>query len=94
MAAVFLISLYASNSHVEKEIKEAYPGTASYKYNSTVYFVLDDCLAEEVAEKVRIKGDNRFNSSSGVVIKLNLFTYSGYTTRSLWDWLADAEKRT
>ena len=91
--AVFAIALTQPqpNQEVIELIKSEYPG--HYEYNSTLYLIEDDTLAETVAVKVRIKGDDRIADASGFVLKLEDFSYSGYTTRSLWDWLKSVERR-
>ena len=57
MKSIFLVSLLEPDQEVDLAIKSVYPN--AYQYNPTVYMVLDDCLAENVATKVRIKGDGR-----------------------------------
>ena len=92
MKSIFAISLSSPNDTVNRLISEKYPD--SFEYNPTLYLVVDDCLAEAVATKVCIKGKDRISGASGFVIKLEEFSYSGYTMRSLWDWLKQAEKST
>ena len=87
---VFAIALIQPNPSVTNLIRTNFP--KHYEYNQTLYFVQADDLAETVAIKVGIKGDDRVSDASGFVIKLQEFSYSGYTARSLWDWLKDAEK--
>ena len=90
MMDVFAIALAHPNPSVVDLIRTNFP--KHYEYNPTLYFVQADDLAETVAIKVGIKGDDRVSDASGFVIKLQEFSYSGCTTRSLWDWLKDAEK--
>lgn len=52
----------------------------------TVYLVRSDQLSADVAERAGIKSDDRV--SRGAVFKLN-HAYSGFTSRSLWEWLGD-----
>ena len=52
----------------------------------TVYLVRSDQLSTVVAQRAGIKSDNRV--ARGAVFKLN-HAYSGYTSRSLWEWLGD-----
>jgi len=68
----------------------AYP--EAHQYNETVYLVTDASpITESVATGVGIKGDGRVEGSSGFVVKLgDAPSYSGYTSRSLWDWLSAA----
>ncbi len=87
--SIFAIVLLSPNEGVEKRLFEKYP--KGYKFNSTLYLVQADALAEQVAMSVGVKGDNREPDASGFVIKLERYSYSGYTQRSLWDWLSDAE---
>ena len=89
--AVFSIALIQPNPAVTRLIRTNYPG--HYEYNPTLYLVEADALAETVAINAGIKGDDRVIDASGFVFKLQDFSYSGYTARSLWDWLKDAEKR-
>ena len=89
--AVFAIALVKNNPAVTSLIQANYPGC--YEHSPTLYLVEEDALAETVAITVGIKGEARVSDASGFVLKLQEFSYSGYTTRSLWDWLKDAEKR-
>ena len=89
---VFAIALIEPHPGVAKLIETNYP--KYYEYSPTLYFVAADALAETVAAKVGIKGGGRVQEVSGFVIKLEEFSYSGYTSRSLWDWLKSVEKRT
>ena len=88
--AVFAIALSQPNQSVSSLITTHYP--ECYKYSETLYLVQTDALAENVATNVGIKGEDRVSDASGFVIKLQEFSYAGYTTRSLWDWLREAEK--
>ncbi len=59
----------------------------------TLFFLVStDVIAETIAINVGIKGDDRIEDANGVVFRLKA-SYSGYAARSLWDWLAQAEKR-
>lgn len=89
--SVFAVVLRESNSEVTERLKEAYPGF--YKLNETFFLVEGSSLAETVAESVGIKGDDRIESASGVVFRLNNIAYSGFTVRSLWDWLQMTEEK-
>ena len=64
----------------------------NYRLNDTFYLVQSATIAETVAIAAGIKGDDRVEAARGVVFKLNR-SYSGYTARSLWDWLGQAEER-
>ena len=89
--AVFAIALIQPNQAVARLVKNKYP--ECYEYSPTLYMVEADAIAEAVAMTVGIKGDNRIEDASGFVIKLEEFSYSGYTARSLWDWLKSVERR-
>ena len=89
--SVYAIVLLEPNGEVKSRISKEFP--EHYEYNSTFFLVEADTLAENVAISAGIKGDNRIESASGVVIKLEEFSYAGYTTRSLWEWLKEAAKR-
>lgn len=61
---------------------------AVHKFTDTFYLVCteDTVVTADIAEAVGLKGDDRIDESSGVVFKMNS-AYSGYTQRSLWEWL-------
>ena len=90
--SVYAIVLVRSNEEVKSRIHEHFPGY--YEYNPTFFLVEADALAEGVAISVGIKGDSQIENVSGFVIKLEEFSYSGYTARSLWEWLKESGKRT
>ena len=89
---VYAIALLEPNEAVSRKVGENYPG--HYEYSPTLFLVESDVLAENVATDVGIKGENRIKDASGFVIKLEEFSYSGYTSRSLWEWLRKVEKQT
>ena len=89
--AIFAIVLFEPHVKVRDQIKLKYPG--HLEYSPTFFLIESDKLTADVANEVCIKGDNRFEGSSGFVLKLEEFTYSGYTARSLWEWFGEAEKR-
>lgn len=89
--SVFAVVLREPNSEVTTRLEEAYPGF--YKLNETFFLVEGNSIAETVAESVGIKGDDRIESASGVVFRLNNIAYSGFTVRSLWDWLQMTEDK-
>ncbi|MCY4381666.1 MAG: hypothetical protein OXE44_00755 [Nitrospinae bacterium] len=87
---VFAIALTTPNQSVENLIERNLKGF--YRYNDTLYFVHTDGIAENLAVLVGLKGENRIPDSSGFVLKMDGYTYSGYTSRSLWDWFREVEK--
>lgn len=92
--AVFVIALIEPNQQVARLIESKYPG--AYEYSPTLYLVSTDALAETVAIAVGIKGgkgEERIQDVSGFVVKLEEYSYSGYTSRTLWDWLKSVERR-
>ena len=91
MMAIFAVILIEPNEEVTRLVQAKYP--RSYEYSPTLYLIETDALAETVAVSVGIKGENRVEEASGFVLKLEEFSYSGYTARSLWDWLKSVEKR-
>ena len=74
------------NDRAIETLKKEYP--SHYKLNSQSFAIRSKLLADDIARSVGIKGDARF--VSGVVFRLN-HIYAGYTSASLWDWLAVTE---
>ncbi len=87
---IYLIVLLKANEAVGARIMANYP--EAHQYNETAYLVTDASpITESVATGVGIKGEGRVEDSSGFVVKLgDAPSYSGYTNRSLWDWLSAA----
>lgn len=85
---IFAIVLHEANSEVAERIETEYPN--NFKYTDTFYLVESNSIAATVASNIGLKGDDRIEDASGVVFKLN-HAFSGYTKRSLWDWLSDVE---
>lgn len=61
-----------------------------FEYSDTFFLVPVNMSisTSEVAKQAGIKGRGR--DATGVVFKLNS-AYSGYTKKSLWEWLTDVE---
>ncbi len=89
--SVFAVVLIEPNADVTRRIVGKFPGYL--EYTPTFFLLESDLLAEAVAASVGIKGDDRIEEASGFVIKLEEFSYSGYTSRTLWEWLRKAEKK-
>ena len=91
MKKIFSVVLLEPNQKVVDRIEEFYPDY--FKYSDTVFLISTEetVMSNNVANKVGIKGENRIEDSSGVVFKLNT-GYSGYTTRTLWEWLSDVNE--
>lgn len=88
--SVFAIVLKEANAKVTEQIATTYPD--HYQYNDTFFLVESDKLADTVAVSVGIKGPHRLESASGAVFELTP-AYSGYTIRSLWEWLRRTEEQ-
>lgn len=86
--SLFLVVLNDPNEDVESRIEKL---DNSHKYLDNVYLVVDDTTPMRLANKIGIKGENRVSDATGVVFKLN-GSYSGYTSRSLWDYLSQTEQ--
>jgi hypothetical protein len=89
--SIYAIALLDPNDAVSQKISTNYQ--EHYEYSRTLFLVEAGGLAETVATTVGIKGDDRVQGVSGFVVKLEGFSYSGYTSRSLWEWLREVEKR-
>lgn len=87
---VFAVVLNEPNGDVARRVGGKYPN--HYKMNDTFFLVQGDGIAQSVSEAVGIKGDDRVEDARGVVFKIN-HSYSGFTSRALWDWLGQAEER-
>ena len=86
--SVFAIVLREPNKHVQGRVDAEYP--TCFWLSPTFAVVATDELTEKVATRVGIKGDDRVPDASGVVLMLG-GPYSGYTDRSLWEWLKKYE---
>lgn len=83
---VFVVLFDEEHPEAIRKLRERYP--VNFERSSTAYLIRTQDLAEAVARNVGIKGEERV--VSGVVFKLNS-VYSGYTSRTLWDWLGEVE---
>lgn len=88
--SVFAVFLDKENPKAVKRIQAKYPDCL--QLNDTLFLVQSDSIADKVAHVVGIKGDKKDQIQGGVVFRLN-HSYSGYTSRALWDWLEQAEAR-
>lgn len=89
MKKLFAVVLHKPHAEIETRLSDAYP--EHHKYTDTFYLVCTESsiVTSDIAEAVGLKGDNRIEESSGVVFKMNS-AFSGYTQRSLWEWLESA----
>lgn len=69
-----------------ERLTKQYP--SHHQVNKRTFVVRTKHLASEVSQNVGISPEGAV--ASGVVFRLNGI-YSGYTDRSLWDWLGEAE---
>ena len=72
-----------SRAAVEATLRDKYEQV--YPFGPHAFLVASDDLTAIVAEEAGIKGDNRHPGATGAVFKIS--GYSGYTDRSLWEWL-------
>lgn len=88
--AVFAAYLDGKTDEAAARIKERYSGAHLELLDERLYLISADTIAETVARRIGLKGDNQVNGVTGVVFKLNA-AYAGFTYRSIWDWLKEAE---
>ena len=83
---MYAVALDHPEPTVEDKLKEQYASV--FKHTDSFYLVVGGTndVAENIAVAAGIKGEQR--CFSGVVFRLN-GSYSGYTKRTLWEWLKD-----
>ena len=86
---IHMVLLTKPCADVVARIREKYPG--NHQVTEACYLVQTTDLTQDVAIKAGIKGPDRIKGASGVVFKLN-GAYSGFTARTLWEWLGQAEE--
>lgn len=89
--AIFAVVLKQPNQNVRERLAAEYPD--HYQLSDTFSLVESGELAETIAIKAGIKGESQAPDVSGVVFRLGR-AYSGYTTRSLWEWLGARQDNT
>ena len=84
---LYAVALDNPEPAVEGRLKERYAKV--FKQTDTLILVVGGTndVSEDVAVVAGIKGEQR--EVGGVVFRLN-GSYSGYTKRTLWEWLQDA----
>lgn len=84
---IYAVALDSPEPAVEGRLKERFARV--FKHTDTLLLVVGGAndLSEDVAVVAGIKGERR--EVSGVVFRLN-GSYSGFTKRTLWEWLQDA----
>lgn len=95
--SIYIVALTEPVDEVLERIREEYPSPKSYQYSPTLSFIVDNKITREIAVKIGIRGKESgvepVAGASGFIIRLgDNFSYSGYTTASLWEWLREAEK--
>ena len=87
---MYAVVLDAPEPKVEARLKQHYDNV--FKHAGTLLLVIGNVndVSENVAVAAGVKGDQRL--ASGVVFGLK-GSYSGYTKRTLWEWLAGAEEQ-
>ena len=80
---VFIVVFTKIETGAVERLKSIYP-EAYEMIPATVYLIRSDELSTDIAEQLGIKADPRL--AMGVVFKAN-HAYSGYTARTLWEWL-------
>ena len=88
---VFGVMLQAPDPTVITRLKERYP--SHYKATDAFYLVASDEIAQEIATTIGVRpgeGSDEQPAVPGVVFRLNGL-YSGYFSRSLWEWLLNYE---
>lgn len=91
--AVFAAFLDGDTRAARARIDKYYPGIHQLELSDHLFLIRSDSIAETVAQNIGLKGDDRLPDARGVVFKLNA-AYAGFTYRSVWDWLAEAERST
>ena len=85
MGTLFLVVLDYEDKSVSERIEQTYP-LNHYKINSITYVISSNEISDKIAHNIGLKGDNRIETSSGVVFRLN-GAYAGYSYKPLWEWL-------
>ena len=86
--AVFAVVLTRENDKVVTRLKETYPN--ALQLNEKAFLVQSDHITEAVAASVGLRSETHIEEASGLVLKLTL-DYAGYGSRSLGEWLGQAE---
>ena len=86
---IYAVALDHPEPKVEGRLKQRYESV--FKHTDSFYLVVGHIndVSENVAVAAGIKGEQR--EFAGVVFRLN-GSYSGFTKRTLWEWLKDADE--
>ena len=77
----------ASDEQLDEAVRSAFED--HFRLTPRTYLVRSPKLTSEIAEALRIKGDER--RFTGAVLRMNPHYYSGYAQNELWEWLARSE---
>ena len=83
--AVVFTGAAGESETFERALNAEFPN--AYRLTSSAFLVRSDRLSSQIAESIHIKGESR--QFTGVVFKINR-SYSGFTSRDLWEWLDEA----
>ena len=88
---VFVVALDADGEVASEMVEERLKRSVSdfYRLSPSVFVVSADLLSSELANAAGIKGDDRLSDATGVVFRID--GYSGFTDRSLWEWMEKVE---
>ena len=87
--SIFVITLNENASpELRERIEQFYPEPKSFEFSGNIFFVQDNNIPQTIAERlgIRVEEDN-VRTNNGAVFKLE-GSYSGFTSRALWDWLS------
>ena len=87
--SIFVITLNDNASpELRERIEQFYPEPNSFEFSGNIFFVQDKNIPQTIAERlgIRVEEDN-LRTNNGAVFKLD-GSYSGFTSRALWDWLS------
>ena len=88
MENIFVLTSDTVWDPIEDRLVSAFGRGAVHKYTDTFFLVSpadNETTCEQIATLAGVKGKER--EFSGVVFKLDTRSYSGYTKKTLWEWL-------
>ena len=85
---LFAVVLTEGEEKGANMLRTAYP--KAYSIAPNIFLVADDTLTVEVAKAAALTREQEAEGVRGIVFRLN-GSYTGYTRRSVWEWLEDAE---
>lgn len=86
--SIFVITLDDNASpKLRERIEKFYPEPKSFEFSETIFFVQDETIPQAIAKRLGIRiEEDQLRTNTGAVFKLE-GSYSGFTSRALWDWL-------